>query len=89
MTRPWVPWCGYSALPLQSVFKLSIAASLVMAQVRSRVHYRVLVEMEDKPEIIKLTSCQPVRFILATILCDKFKILVICKNTHFMNSYTF
>ena len=28
--RPWVPWCGYSALPLQSVFNLSIATSSVM-----------------------------------------------------------
>ena len=30
MTRPWVLWCGYSALPMQSVFNLSIAASSVM-----------------------------------------------------------
>ena len=32
----------------ECVFNLSIAASSVMGTVRSRSHYQVLVEMEDK-----------------------------------------
>ena len=37
--RPWVPWCGYSALPLQSVFNLSIAESTVTDTLESRSHH--------------------------------------------------
>ena len=55
--RPWIPWCGYSVLTsVECVFNLSIAASSVMGTVRSRSHYQVLVEMEDKPNITKLIN---------------------------------
>ena len=37
--RTWVPWCGYSALPLQSVLNLSIAESIVMDTHKSRSHH--------------------------------------------------
>ena len=37
--RPWVPWCGYSALPLQSVLNLSIAESTVTDTLESRSHH--------------------------------------------------
>ena len=49
--RPWVPSCGYSVLPLQSVIK-----SIDSRTICSRSHYQVLVEMEDKSEIIKLIN---------------------------------
>ena len=39
MTRPWVPWCGYSLLLLQSVLNLSIAESTVMDALESRSHH--------------------------------------------------
>ena len=38
-TRPRVPWCGYSALPLQSVINLSIAESTVTDTLESRSHH--------------------------------------------------
>ena len=54
--RPWVLWCGYSALPLQSVCVKSIDSRVSWAQVRSRSHYQVSVEMEDKPNITNLMN---------------------------------
>ena len=33
--RPWVPWCGYNVLPLQSVFNLSIVTSVLSPTIRS------------------------------------------------------
>ena len=55
--RPWVPWCVYSVLTfVECVFNLSVAAPSIMGTVHSRSHYQVLVEMEDKPEIIKLIN---------------------------------
>ena len=48
----WVK-CATSA---ECVFNLSIAVSSVMGTVRSRSHYQVLVEMEDKPNITKLIN---------------------------------
>ena len=38
------------------MLNLSIDASSVMGTVPSRSHYRVLVEMEDKPNITKLIN---------------------------------
>ena len=37
--RPWVPWCGYSALPLQSVLNLSIVESMVTDTLERRSHH--------------------------------------------------
>ena len=48
----WVQ-CATSA---ECMLNLSIVASSVMGTVHSRSHYRVLVEMEDKPKIIKLVN---------------------------------
>jgi hypothetical protein len=41
------------------VYKLSIAASSVMDTVRTRSHYLVCVDMEDKPDIINLLKNVP------------------------------
>ena len=37
--RPLVPWCGSSALPLQSVLNLSTAESMVKDTLESRPHH--------------------------------------------------
>ena len=51
-----VVWVQCINLCRVCVLNLSIAASSVMGTVRSRSHYRVLVEMEGKPEITKLIN---------------------------------